>query len=71
MEALAVVSPGQKPAVVRTRTPFGQSRQDDRGANILARSLYRDLTDTQGLAPEQILKIAGDLISQVTADLKR
>ena len=44
--------------------------KDGRPAKILARTLYKDMV-LAGLAPEQILSIASELISHVTQELKQ
>ncbi len=43
---------------------------DPRAAQILARTLYKDMMQN-GLAPEQILAIASELIDRVTQELKQ
>jgi hypothetical protein len=45
------------------------SRQDPRAARILARTLYRDMTET-GLTSEQIIAVTTELIGMVTNELK-
>lgn len=44
--------------------------QDPKAAQILARTLYRDMIEN-GLCPEQILSIASELIDRVTQELKQ
>src|SRR5262245_28438834 len=44
------------------------SRQDPRAARILARTLYRDMTEN-GLTQEQILAVTTELIGLVTNEL--
>jgi hypothetical protein len=46
------------------------SRQDPRAARILARTLYRDMTEN-GLTGEQILAVTTELIGMVTNGLRR
>jgi hypothetical protein len=45
------------------------SRQDPRAARILARTLYRDMTEN-GLSQEQILAVTTELIGMVTSQLR-
>ena len=45
------------------------SRQDPRAARILARTLYRDMTEN-GLSQEQILAVTTELIGMVANELK-
>jgi hypothetical protein len=45
------------------------SRQDPRAARILARTLYRDMTEN-GLSSEQIIAVTTELIGMVANELK-
>lgn len=45
------------------------TRPDPRAARILARSLFRDMTEN-GLTNEQILAVSSELIALVTNQLK-
>lgn len=52
-----------------TKIPTAGGVLDSRAAQILARTLYRDMV-AHGLGPEQILAVATELIDHVTEELK-
>jgi len=54
----------------RPSTPVPVGGTDPRAAQILARSLYRDMVQN-GLSAEQILAVAGELIDRVTQEIKQ
>ena len=61
--------------LVRTADPttpisFPPGPIDPRAAKILARTMYKDMVG-HGLATEQILAVASELIAQVTQELKQ
>lgn len=47
-----------------------RSRPDPRAARILARSLFRDMTQNIGLSSDQVLAVTSELIALVTEQLK-
>ena len=52
-----------------TKTTSGSARERNRGVRILARSIFKELT-SQGYDSRQIVSLATELISEVTADLQ-
>jgi hypothetical protein len=61
-----------EPATVPTRKeamPLLATRKDPRATRILARSLFKELSEN-GVSNDQILAVASELIGLVTEDLK-
>jgi hypothetical protein len=48
---------------------LGASSHDQRALRILAKTIYRELRQS-GLAAEDVMCVAGELLSQVTVDVK-
>lgn len=64
------MQPSGTPTNRRADAVLLASRQDPRAARILARTLYRDMTEN-GLTQEQILAVTTELIGMVTNELRR
>jgi hypothetical protein len=61
-----------EPSTVPTRQealPLAATAKDPRAAKILARSLFKELTQN-GLTQEQVLAVSSELIALVTEHLK-
>ena len=48
---------------------FGQASHDPRALRILAKTIYRELRQS-GLAPHDVMSVAGELLSLVAGDVK-